>query len=123
MKKTGSRKISLDCPFKHCQYSHKNQIFLGDLLYTYTLDTVHCMTYRNITVVVLCIIHKKWFCKVLKTYPSMYGNYSMLILQAEDQNWPRRKKSDLMVGKIIVPEYQLPGYRYSSRVSATRIQV
>ena len=53
----------------------------------------------------------------------MYGNYSMLILQAEDQNWPRRKKSDLMVGKIIVPEYQLPGYRYSSRVSATRIQV
>jgi hypothetical protein len=35
----------------------------------------------------------------------------LLYFQGEDMNWPRRKKSELMVGKILVPEYQLPGYR------------
>jgi len=35
-------------------------------------------------------------------------------MQQEDQNWPRRKKSDLMVGRV--PDYQLPGYRRVKRV-------
>jgi len=35
-----------------------------------------------------------------------------------DQNWPRRKKSDLMVGRINMPEYNLPRYRKLERVKA-----